>query len=42
MSQIVFHGLRLLDYTLIDHTACCANVVTSIEMNDFDKRKSAL
>ena len=42
MSQMVFHGVHLLDDTLIDHTACCANAVTTIEMSDFDEQKSAL
>jgi len=42
MSQMVFHGVHLLDDTLIDHTVCCANVVTPTEIKNFDKPKSAL
>jgi len=42
MSQMVFHGVHLLDDTSINHTGCCANVVTPIEMKNFDKPKSAL
>jgi len=39
---MVFYGVHLLNDTLIDHIACCANVVTRIEISDFDKQKSAL
>lgn len=42
MSQMVFHGVYLLDDILIDHTACCAIAVTPIEMKNFGKPKSAL
>ena len=35
MSQMVFHGVHLLDDTLIDHTACCANAVTPHRNKEF-------
>jgi hypothetical protein len=41
VSQMVFQGVHLLNDTLIDHTDCCANVVTTNEMSDFDKQKRA-
>jgi len=39
VSHMVSHGVHLLDDTLIDHTAFCANAVTAIEVSDFDKQK---
>jgi len=40
MSQIVLDGVHLLDDTLIDHTACCANAMTTIGMRDSVNRRA--